>query len=160
MVELFANSGDPDKMSWFCSIWSWSALFANYLLTLRLLRKKWIKPVRVGTSTREVITPLILSRITWNFHIQFADRRWPFYRRKDGHVTRKSHDRQVYQEPFKTLKKKKKKKNVTRDQCPLCTIANETSDIQRFYCYSYFFLTGNDSGVMGFFFQKIVICWS
>ena len=34
----------------------------------------------------------------------------------------------------------------------LCTIANETSDIQRFYCYSYFFLTGNDSGVMGFFF--------
>ena len=48
---------------------------------------------------------------------------------------------------FKTLKKKK----ITRDQRLLCTIANETSDIHRFYCYSYFFLTGNDSGVMGFF---------
>ena len=59
-------------------------------------------------------------------------------------MTRKSC---VNREPFKTLNKK----NVTRDQHLLCTIANETSDIQRFYCYSYFFLTGNDSGVMGFF---------
>ena len=66
-------------------------------------------------------------------------------------MTRKS---SVNREPFKTLKKKKKKKKVTRDQRLLCTIANETSDIHRFYCYSYFFLTGNDLGVMGFFSRK------
>ena len=43
--------------------------------------------------------------------------------------------------------KKKKKKECYKG-------SNETSDIQRFYCYSYFFLTGNDSGVMGFFFPE------
>ena len=50
---------------------------------LSLLEKKWIKLVRGGTATREII-PLILPRITWNFHIQFATCRWPFYQR---HVT-------------------------------------------------------------------------
>ena len=50
-----------------------------------------------------------------------------------------------------TLKKKKK---LTRDQRLLCTIAIETSDIHRFYYYSYFFLTGNDLGVIGFFSRK------
>ena len=75
----------------------WPKLVDNkhILLTLRLLRKKWIKPVRRGTSTREVITPLILPQITWNFHIQFADHRWPFYRKRDGHMTRKSRDSHV-----------------------------------------------------------------
>ena len=68
-------------------------------------------------------------------------------------MTRKSRDSRVNREPFKTLKKKKKKK-ITRAQRLPCTIANETSDIHRFYCYSYFFLTGNDSGVMGFFSRK------
>ena len=44
---------------------------------------------------------------------------------------------------FKTLKKKKKKKKkkkITR-ALPTETIVNETSDIHRFYCYSYLFLT-------------------
>ena len=65
------------------------------VLTLSLLEKKWIKPVGGGTYAREVNTPLILPRITWNFHIQFADRRWPFYRRRDGQMTKKSHDSHV-----------------------------------------------------------------
>ena len=43
---------------------------------------------------------------------------------------------------------------VTRDQRLLCTIANETSDIHKFYRCSYFFLTGNDLGVMCFFSRK------
>ena len=33
----------------------------------------------------------------------------------------------------------------------------ETGDMCRFYCCSYFFLTGNDLGIMGVFFQKFVI---
>ena len=30
MVELFANSGDPDQQSLICGVWSGSALFAKY----------------------------------------------------------------------------------------------------------------------------------
>ena len=66
-------------------------------------------------------------------------------------MTRRSRDKsRVNRELFKTLKKKK----VTRDQRLLCIIANVTSDIHRFYCYSYFFLIGNDLGVMGLFSRK------
>ena len=97
-------------MLWGCTGWSESAhvmyawrqpfalcdlLIFSALLTLSLLEKKWIRPVRGDTSTREVITPLILPWITWKFHIQFADHRWPFYHRRDGHVTRKSFDSHV-----------------------------------------------------------------
>ena len=56
--------------------------------------------------------------------------------------------------PSSFLRKGGGQKKITRDQRLLCTIVNETSDIHRFYCYSYFFLTGNDSGVMGFFSRK------
>ena len=67
-------------------------------------------------------------------------------------MTRKSHDSHVY--TGNHLRHLKKKQKVTRDQRLLCTIVNETSDIHRFYCYSHFFLTGNDLGVMGFFSRK------
>ena len=50
----------------------------------------------------------------------------------------------------------KKKKN-TRDQRLLCALQKEMGDICRFYCCSYFFLIGNDLGVMGVSFQKIMI---
>ena len=61
-------------------------------LTLRLLRKKMNQACKRGYLYSRSITPLILPRITWNFHIQLADHRWPFYHRRDGHVTRKSRD--------------------------------------------------------------------
>ena len=46
-----------------------------------------------------------------------------------------------------------KKKN-TRDQRLLCAMQKEMGDICRFYCCSYFFLTGNDLGVMSVFFPE------
>ena len=49
------------------------------------------------------------------------------------------------------------KKKITRDQHLLCAIQKEKGDIRWFYCFAYFFLTGNDLGIMGVFFQKIVI---
>ena len=38
-------------------------------LTLLMPELKWIRPVRGGTSTWEVITPWILPRFSWNFHV-------------------------------------------------------------------------------------------
>ena len=68
-------------------------------------------------------------------------------------MTRKSCDSHVY--TGNRLRHLKKKKKSYKGPAPtVCTIANETSDIQMFYCYSYFFLTGNDSGVMGFSSRK------
>ena len=121
-------------------------------LALRVRHKWYIRPVRGGTPTWEAITP-------W-FCLDF-DGILPIV---CGHLTREvtitwllvmrqSHGNR---ELFKTLqKKKKKKKKISRDQCLLCAIQKEKGGILRFYCCSYFFLTGNDLGVLGVFSRKL-----
>ena len=51
------------------------------------------------------------------------------------------------------LRHKKKKKKAT-DKYLLCAIQKEKGDICSFYYCSYFFLIGNDLGVMGVFFPE------
>ena len=60
------------------SIFSYVRILTNFTvfhftyficLTLLLPEIKWIRPVRGGTSTWEVITPWILPRFSWNFHV-------------------------------------------------------------------------------------------